>query len=70
MTPGAGEFEAGTEFELEEIARQERDARLALAAARERNKMDDGEAPHESLISKLEAEWKEAVERLERARKS
>lgn len=60
---------AGAEWEFEEIARQERDAREALEAARERNLMDEGEASHESLISKLEAEWKAAVERLERARK-
>jgi len=58
--------------ELEMLAREEQDRREALAAARDRNMTDDGVIPseHHELIHKLEAEWKEAVERLERARKS
>ena len=62
----------GSEFEFEEIERQEREARQRLEAAREQNKMDEGEAPHQQpeLIRKLEAEWKQALERLHRARGS
>jgi len=57
-------------FEYEEIERNEREARERVEAAREQAKMVDGEAPHESVINKLEAEWKEARERLHRAQKS
>jgi hypothetical protein len=65
MTPGP-------EFEFEELERQEREARLRLAAARERNKLDEGEASHEQpeIIRKLEAEWQHALERLRQARKA
>jgi hypothetical protein len=57
-------------FELEMLARQEREARNRLDAARKRHTTDDGEIPHEhhKLIHKLEAEWKEVSERLHRAR--
>jgi hypothetical protein len=60
-------------YEPDELIRMERDeqnARLALEAAKERNKMDDGEASHEhhELIHKLEADWKHALERLHHAR--
>jgi hypothetical protein len=63
----SGMYEAD---ELIRVEREERDARLALEAAKERNRMDDGEAPHEhhELIHKLEADWKHALERLHRAR--
>lgn len=52
--------------------RQEEAARARLAEARERQKIDEGDAPHEhaELIRKLEAEWKHALERLERHRKA
>jgi hypothetical protein len=54
---------------LEQVERDEREARLRLAAAREETK---GEAPHghHELIHKLETEWKHALERLHRARQS
>jgi hypothetical protein len=63
----SGMYEAD---ELIRVEREERDARLALEAAKERNRMDDGEAPHEhhELIHKLEAEWKQALERLHHVR--
>jgi hypothetical protein len=56
--------------EFEQVQREERDAQLRLAAAREQARMSDGEAPteHHELIHKLEAEWKRARERLEQAR--
>ena len=68
----ADDIVAGQPWELEQIAREEREARERLEAARERNLMNEGEAPHEhhELIRKLEAEWQQAVERLERARRS
>jgi hypothetical protein len=57
--------------ELEMLEHEEREARESLAAAREQHMLDDGVIPHEhhELINKLEAEWKHAVERLERVRK-
>jgi hypothetical protein len=57
-------------FEYEEIERDEREARERVEAAREQAKMVDGEAPHESVLAKLEAEWHEARERLHRAQGS
>jgi hypothetical protein len=56
--------------ELEAIVRDEQEARLRLDAARDRAKMDDGEAPTEdhALLQKLEADWKHALERLHRVR--
>ena len=56
--------------ELDLLAQDEERARLALADARERNEMDEGVAEHESVIQRLEAEWKHALERLEHARKT
>ncbi len=58
--------------ELAMLAQQEQTARERLEAARDRNLLDDGVAEHEhhALIHKLEAEWKEARERLERHQKS
>lgn len=55
---------------LPAVGQQEHEARLRLAAAREQALMDDGEASreHHELIHKLEAEWKHALERLNRAR--
>jgi len=68
----ADHIEAGQEWELEEIERDERAARERLEAARERNLMVDGEIPHEhhELLHRLEAEWKQARERLEHARRA
>lgn len=56
--------------ELQQVEREEREAQLRLAAAREQAKMNDGEAPteHHELLHKLEEEWKRARERLERSR--
>ena len=55
---------------LEQVERTEREAKLRLAAAREQARMDEGELPaeHHELIRKLEAEWKQARERLHRVR--
>jgi hypothetical protein len=57
-------------FELEMLARQEREARDRLDLARKRHMTDDGEIPHEhhELIHKLEAEWQHLHDRLHRAR--
>lgn len=57
-------------WELEQIAREEAEARGRLEEARERNLRDDGvyEPRHHALIHKLEEEWKSAHERLQRAR--
>jgi len=56
--------------QLEQVEREESEARLRLAAAREQALMNEGEAPseHHEIIHKLEAEWKHALERLHRAR--
>jgi vacuolar-type H+-ATPase subunit H len=55
---------------LEQVAQAEHGAKLRLAAAREQARMDEGEPPaeHHELIRKLEAEWKQARERLHRVR--
>jgi hypothetical protein len=56
--------------QLEAIERDELEARLRLAEARDKAEMDEGEAPtadHE-LIRRLEADWKHALERLHLAR--
>ncbi len=55
---------------LEQVAREEREARSRLATAREQATMNEGEPPaeHHELIHKLEAEWKRARERLHRVR--
>ena len=56
--------------ELYQVERDEQEARLRLAAAREQALMNEGEAPtadHE-LIQRLEAEWKHALERRHHAR--
>jgi hypothetical protein len=57
-------------FELDMLARQEREARDRLDLARKRRSTDDGEIPHEhhALIHKLEAEWQELRDRLHQAR--
>jgi hypothetical protein len=52
---------------LEQVERDEREARLRLAAARKEAKAGSPHAHHE-LIHKLEAEWKHALERLHRTR--
>jgi len=59
-------------FELEMLAKQEREARDRLDLARKRHSTDDGEIPpeHHELIHKLEAEWKELRDWLHRARES
>jgi regulator of RNase E activity RraB len=56
--------------ELVQMEREEQEARLRLEDAREQNKRDDGvyEPEHHALIHRLEAEWKEALERLHLAR--
>lgn len=59
--------------EPDEYMRMERDeqaARLRLEQAREQNLTDEGVEEHESVIQKLEDEWKHAVERLKHARGS
>jgi hypothetical protein len=53
---------------LEQVEREERDARLRLAAAREQAQ-DDAPHEHHELLHKLEAEWKQALGRLHHARK-
>ncbi|HTU85772.1 MAG TPA: hypothetical protein VMF57_09380 [Solirubrobacteraceae bacterium] len=56
--------------ELEEIEREEREARLRLAEARDREERNEGETPtadHE-LLQRLEADWKHALERLHHIR--
>ena len=52
---------------LEQVERDEREARLRLAAARQQGQ-GDAPAEHHELIHKLEAEWKHALERLHRTR--
>jgi hypothetical protein len=52
---------------LQEVERQEREARLRLAEAR-RQAQAEGPGEHHQLIHKLEAEWKHALDRLHRAR--
>ena len=57
--------------ELEQITRDEHEARLRLDEARTRADMNEGEAPtadHE-LLQRLEADWKHALERLHRHHK-
>jgi hypothetical protein len=52
--------------EYDEVAREEQEARLRLAEARERARRDEGEAPpeHHELLRTLEEDWKRALERL------
>ncbi len=60
-------FEPG---ELEDVEREEHEARLRLSEARDRESLNEGEAPaqrHE-LLRTLEADWKRALERLHRMR--
>ena len=56
--------------EYDEIEREEREARLRLAEARERAQRNEGEAPreHHELLRTLEEEWKRALERLQKMR--
>lgn len=56
--------------ELQMVVRQENEARLRLATAREQARMNEGEVPseHHELIHKLEAEWTHALEHLHRTR--
>ncbi len=56
--------------ELEAIEREEREARLRLAEARDGAAMNEGEVPteHHELLRALEADWKHALERLHRIR--
>lgn len=56
--------------EYAEIEREEREARLRLAEARERARRNEGEAPpeHHKLLRTLEEEWKRALERLREIR--
>jgi hypothetical protein len=55
--------------QLEQVEREEREARLRLSAAREEAR---GGVPreHHELIHKLEAEWKHALDRLHRVREN
>jgi hypothetical protein len=55
--------------ELQELEREEREARLRLAEARDREVMSEGEAPTEdqTVLHMLEADWKRALERLRHA---
>ena len=56
--------------QLQQVQREENEARLRLEAAREQALMNEGEVPseHHELIHKLEADWKHALERLHRTR--
>jgi hypothetical protein len=56
--------------ELFAIERDEQEARLRLAEARNQAKLVDGEVPpeHHHLLQTLEADWKRALEHLHRAR--
>jgi hypothetical protein len=56
--------------ELEAIEREEREARLRLAEARDSVTMNEGEVPteHQELLRTLEADWKRILERLHRMR--
>ena len=58
--------------ELELVEREEHEARLALAEARDRQRMSEGEVPseHMELLRRLEADWQHALERLHRAREA
>jgi hypothetical protein len=58
--------------QLEQVEREENEARLRLEAAREQALMNEGEVPseHHELIHKLEADWKHALERLHQARQA
>ena len=52
---------------VEQVEREEREARLRSAAAREQAQ-GDTPGEHHALIHKLETEWKHALERLHRTR--
>lgn len=54
----------------EAVEREEREARLRFEEARERARMDEGEAPpeHHELLRTLEEEWNRALERLKKLR--
>ncbi len=58
--------------QLQQVEREENEARLRLEAAREQALMNEGEVPseHHELIHKLEADWKHALERLHQAREA
>jgi len=58
--------------ELEEIEREEQDARLRYEEHRERQLRSEGEAPTEdhALLERLEKEWRHALDRLHAARGS
>jgi hypothetical protein len=70
LTLGLKKTEEAIVWELEQVEREEREARLRLESAREQALMNEGEAhpEHHELIHKLEAEWKHARERLHGAR--
>jgi hypothetical protein len=58
--------------ELVLMEREEQEARSRLAEHRERQRLNEGEAPteDEELLQRLEAEWRHALARLERLRES
>jgi hypothetical protein len=58
-------------LELEMIEREEHRTRLRYAAAKEQALMNDGKAPteDEAVLRKLEADWKDALQHLQRARR-
>jgi hypothetical protein len=58
--------------ELEEIEREEQEARLRYEEHRERQRRSEGEAPTEDheLLQRLETEWRRALDRLHLARGS
>ena len=57
--------------ELEEIEREEQEARLRYEEHRERQRRSEGEAPKDhGLLERLENEWRRARERLHAARES
>jgi hypothetical protein len=60
------------QYELEQIERDEREARLRLAEMRERVERSEGVAPNEDheLLRQLEEEWKHLADRLHRARQA
>ncbi|HLY51037.1 MAG TPA: hypothetical protein VKR21_17735 [Solirubrobacteraceae bacterium] len=57
--------------ELEEIEREEQEARLRYEEHRDRQRRSEGEAPaEEGLLERLESEWRRALDRLHAARGS
>lgn len=58
--------------QIEQLEREELEARLRVEDARKEARTGEGDAPgeHHALIHKLEADWEHARERLHRARQA